>query len=75
MAQFQDRPRLLPDAALDRFKYEVASELGLLPNIQSVGWADMPSRENGRIGGHIGGRMVRVMIRRAEEALRNGQNL
>ena len=54
---------------MDQFKYEVASELGLLPKVEQIGWGDMPSRECGRVGGHIGGRMVRVMIRHAEEAL------
>jgi hypothetical protein len=64
-------PRLLPEDFLDSWKYEIAGELGLLPKIQQVGWGDMPSRECGRVGGHIGGRMVKVMIRHAEEALAN----
>ena len=62
-------PRLLPEDFLDKFKYEVAGELGILPEVERRGWADMPSRECGRVGGHIGGRMVKVMIRHAEEAL------
>lgn len=55
---------------LDKYKYEVASELGLLPTIQQVGWADMPTRDLGRIGGKIGGpiggNMVKRMIEYAE---------
>lgn len=63
---------ILPQSVLDEFKYEVANELGLTSKIQSVGWENMTSRECGRIGGQIGGSMVRTMIRRAEEALKNG---
>lgn len=60
---------LLTGQALDRFKYEVADELGLTSKIQERGWGDMPSRDCGAIGGRIGGNMVRVMVRYAEQAL------
>ncbi|KKM09022.1 spore protein [Clostridiales bacterium PH28_bin88] len=64
-AQFQ--------SAVDRFKYEVARELGIP---LSPGYnGDLPSREAGRIGGKIGGKigghMVRDMIRLAEQQLRS----
>lgn len=75
MAQFTDRPKLLPDDVLDRFKYEVSQELGLMDRVNTVGWPDMTARECGRVGGKIGGRMVRILIRRAEEALANGARL
>ena len=65
--------RLLDASYRDRFKYEVADALGLTDDIQSKGWADMPSRELGRIGGKIGGNMVKVMIRHAESGL-SGEN-
>lgn len=71
MAKWTNSPSLLSNAVRDRFKYEVADELGLLEQIESKGWADMPTRELGRIGGAIGGNMVRVMIRYAEEAMAN----
>lgn len=74
MAKFTNGP-LLPHDVRDAFKYEIASELGLLGEIQSRGWGDMPTRECGRVGGRIGGRMVKVMIRFAEEALANGATL
>lgn len=64
-------PKLLPAKTRDSFKYEVASELGLLPKIQSVGWPGMPSRECGQVGGKIGGNMVKVMVRFAEDSLAN----
>ena len=63
---------ILPQSVLDEFKYEVASELGLTDKIQSQGWANMTSRECGHVGGRIGGSMVKTMIRRAEENLKNG---
>ncbi|MCL4424227.1 MAG: alpha/beta-type small acid-soluble spore protein [Firmicutes bacterium] len=61
---------------LDRAKLQVAQELGLDDEIRRLGWAQMPSRELGRIGGRtggaIGGHMVRKMIALAEQRL--GQN-
>lgn len=60
---------LLPQQVRDRFKYEVAEELDLLDSIAQKGWGDMPTRDLGRIGGTIGGNMVRVMIRHAEQQL------
>lgn len=60
---------LLPNATRDRFKYEIAEELGLTNAIAEKGWGDIPTRELGRIGGKIGGNMVRVMIRHAEASM------
>jgi hypothetical protein len=68
-----DRRVLNPKAgrALDRLKYEVATELGLDDDIQQRGWENMTTREVGTIGGN----MVRKMINFAEGemAQRNGQ--
>ena len=50
-------------AALDRFKYEVASELGV-PLKQGYN-GDLTSYQNGSVGGE----MVRQMIRRQEEQM------
>ena len=70
-----NRTNLLSDTALNRLKYEVAEEIGLMDKVQSIGWGDMTSRECGRVGGHIGGNMVKVMIRYAEQALADGAKL
>lgn len=72
MAQFTPTGRVLPHELLDRFKWEVAAQEGLAEQIQSRGWSEMSSHDCGRIGGRIGGRLVKVMIRQAEEALANG---
>ena len=53
--------------ALDRFKFEVANEIGV-PLKQGYN-GDLTSRENGSVGGE----MVRQMIRRQEEELANRQ--
>lgn len=71
MAKYVDRPRLLPDATLDRFKYEVGQEVGIPPQAWQYG-GDLPARYWGAVGGRIGGPMVRVMVRFAEEALADG---
>lgn len=74
LPKFSDNPLITKDT-LDRFKYEIAEELGLMPKIRQVGWGDMTSRECGKIGGKIGGNMVKVMIRYAEQALNQGTPL
>lgn len=75
MARFVDRDKVLPETVLDRFKYEVAQELGLAPAIADGDWGDLSARECGRVGGRIGGAMVRVMVRQAERALARGERL
>lgn len=67
MAQGQNSNQILvPQAkqAMDQFKYEVASEIGL--NVQPGDyWGDIPSRLNGAVGGH----MVRKMIQEYQQQL------
>jgi len=78
MARNRNRRRtknLVDDSVLDQFKYEIASELGLKEKIDSQGWANMTSRECGRIGGKIGGNMVKVMIRNAEKMMNDNNPL
>lgn len=58
---------LLPDDFRDSFKFELAEELNI-PLTRGYN-GEMTTRQAGKIGGHIGGNMVKVMIRRAEEAM------
>ena len=51
-------------AALERFKTEVASELGV--NLKEGYNGDLTSKE----GGSIGGEMVRRMIKKQEESMK-----
>lgn len=53
-------------AALERLKQETAAELGI-PNYTGY-LGDLPSKQNGAVGGH----MVRKMIRFAEQNLASG---
>lgn len=53
--------------AMDRFKMEVANELGV--NLKSGYNGDLTSRE----AGSIGGEMVRQMIRKQEEQMSGQQ--
>ena len=50
--------------AMDQFKYEVASEIGVNPPADGY-WGDLPARQCGAVGGH----MVRRMIQMAEQTL------
>ncbi len=56
----------VPEAkdAMNRFKMEVASELGV--NLKEGYNGDLTSRE----AGSVGGEMVRQMIKRQEESMR-----
>ena len=59
--------KLVPEAmsALDKFKYEVASEVGV--NLKQGYNGDLSSRDAGRIGGN----MVRKLIQQAENNMAN----
>ncbi len=61
---------LVPGAgdALQRMKNEIANEQSLnLPTRED--WGDVPSKDWGKVGGQIGGNMVREMIRMAEQRM------
>ena len=60
----------VPEAkgALDRFKYEVASELGV-PLKEGYN-GDLTSRQNGSVGGY----MVKKMIEAQERQMSSGMN-
>ncbi|MCY0898296.1 MAG: alpha/beta-type small acid-soluble spore protein [Firmicutes bacterium] len=74
MAKWSKGTSVLSPQVRDQFKYEIADNLGLTDALQQKGWGDMPTRDLGRVGGKIGGNMVKVMIKYAEESLaRNSQ--
>lgn len=43
--------RLTP---VERRKYEIARELGMIDRVVQVGWAGLSAKESGRIGGKMG---------------------
>ena len=67
MANNNSNRKLVPEAmdALDKFKYEVASEVGV--TLKDGYNGDLSSRDAGRIGGN----MVKKMIRQAESQMSN----
>ncbi len=66
MANSNTSRRLVPEAkeALDKFKYEVASEVGV--NLKNGYNGDISSKDAGRIGGN----MVKKMIQQAESQMK-----
>ncbi len=42
---------------LERLKYEVAGELGLMPKVLEVGWPGLTTAESGRVGGIVARRL------------------
>ncbi|OEF98547.1 alpha/beta-type small acid-soluble spore protein [Desulfuribacillus alkaliarsenatis] len=59
---------VVPEAyqAMDKFKYEVASELGIQPPSSGY-WGNMTSRDCGAVGGH----MTRKLVQMGEQQLMN----
>ena len=67
MANTNSNKKLVPEAmsALDKFKYEVASEVGV--DLKDGYNGDLSSRNAGRIGGN----MVKKMIQQVENNMIN----
>ena len=65
MATSNSNRRLVPEAkeSLDKFKYEVASEVGV--NLKNGYNGDISAKDAGKIGGN----MVRKMIQQAENQM------
>lgn len=65
MANTNSYQKVVPEAkeALNKFKYEVASEVGV--NLKNGYNGDISSRDAGRIGGN----MVKKMIQKAESQM------
>ena len=66
MANTNSSRKLVPEAmsALDKFKYEVASEVGV--NLKQGYNGDISAKDAGKIGGQ----MVRKMIQQAENNMK-----
>ena len=66
MAYSNSNSKVVPEAreALDKFKYEVASEVGV--NLKQGYNGDLSSRDAGRIGGQ----MVKKLIQQAENQMK-----
>ena len=66
MANNNSNRKLVPEAqsALDKFKYEVASEVGV--TLKDGYNGDISARDAGRIGGN----MVRKMIQQVENSMK-----
>ena len=66
MAYSNSNTKVVPEAreALEKFKYEVASEVGV--NLKQGYNGDLSSREAGKIGGQ----MVRKLIQQAESQMK-----
>ena len=66
MANSNSNRKLVPEAmnALDKFKYEVASEVGV--NLKDGYNGDLTSKDAGKIGGQ----MVKKMIEQAERNMK-----
>lgn len=66
MAYSNSNQKVVPEAreALDKFKYEVASEVGV--NLKQGYNGDISAKDAGRIGGQ----MVRKLIQQAESQMR-----
>ncbi len=62
--------KLVPEAkeALNQMKLEIARDLSI-PTFADSNKADLTSKENGAIGGSVGGHMTRKLVEIAEKEL------
>lgn len=67
----QMKADLLKSSSPDQTKYEVAKEQGI--TLKKGDNGDLTTRDAGKIGGQIGGRMVKELIRRAQQQMNNNQ--
>ncbi len=67
MTESSSKTKKEAQEALDRFKMEVASEIGV--NLKDGYNGDLTSREAGSVGGY----MVKKMIKRQEEQMSQGK--
>ncbi len=58
----------------DKWKYEIASELGLLDKVMENGWGALTAKETGKIGGLITVRKKK-MKKNKEEKEKSRENL
>jgi len=58
-------------AALDKFKFEVANEIGLGQAYQAGDLGNLTSRQNGSVGGY----MTKKMVQLAEQQMASDPNL
>lgn len=75
MTKVSNKSNLLPDSVLEKFKYEIADEIGVTPLVKKYGWEGTSSRDCGRVGGKIGGNMVKVLVRQAQQSMARGDGL
>lgn len=52
----------------DKWKYEIASDLGLLDKVLEGGWGALTAKETGRIGGMITVRKKKSQKQKEEES-------
>lgn len=69
MTRSNDPVKKSAQGALNRFKVEVANELGI-PNYENMDKGNLSSRENG----YVGGNMTKKMVAYAEQAMAQGQD-
>jgi len=69
------RNKIMSEDVLDQFKYEIADQLGIRQKIENEGWSNMTTQEVGKIGGKMGGAMVKVMIKNAEKYMMENGHL
>lgn len=62
--------KLVPEAreALNQMKLEISNELGMT-NSKYANKENLTSRENGEVGGRVGGNMTRKLIEMAEHQM------
>jgi small acid-soluble spore protein F (minor alpha/beta-type SASP) len=56
-----------PLTVIDKFKIEIAKELGLWEKVKQIGWAGLTTAETGQIGGYMTRKLRQNNLKNLEE--------
>ena len=56
-----------PLTVIDKFKIEIAKELGLWEKVKQVGWAGLTTAETGQIGGYMTRKLRQFNLKNLDE--------
>jgi len=63
----KNKKKKKPLTPVDKFKIEVAKELGLWPKVKQVGWAGLSAAETGQVGGYMTRKLRKKKLKNLNE--------
>lgn len=74
--QFDMEPIIKPTGKLDKLKIKFREETGFdISDYNNLNKGDLTSRQNGYVGGYIGGTMTKKLVKMAEQQLESDNKI